>query len=94
MVFCKTVFWLFLSNKTCTWFNIQNLTVHILYFIYRSLINQTDLEEQKDEVDAEGKHQSSVLQVVEVPGQETDSSLVVATEIDLLGRAPSGKDID
>lgn len=56
-------------------------------------MNKSDLEEQKNEVDAEGKHQSSVLQIVEVPGQEADSSLVVATEIDLLGKAPSSKDV-
>lgn len=55
--------------------------------------HNTDLEEEQDEVDAEGKHQSSVLEVVEVPGQEADGSLVVATEIDLLDRISLGKTI-
>ena len=46
-------------------------------------VYNTHLEEEKDKVDAEGKHQCCILKVVEVPCQEADSTLVVAAQVHL-----------
>lgn len=51
-------------------------------------VSATHLEEEQDEVDAEGQHQRSVLQVVEVPGEEADSTLVVAAQVHLPATKP------